>query len=878
MFNILKRIVGPSLAALSLALTLSFLSVPAQAGRMIWSAVDTPGNQFNVVASPSEINFLAQSRDGRTFYASDTSQSRIYRSDDSGGSWTEISGNLLAAGAELPAWNIVISPDNSQLVAAVTSSGNRPRQVYVSQDAGQTWNDTTFPAASDISALAISPVYGICDIAAGTRSGGAGEVYVYKVGGMGGAWVAQGFSGDVLSIRFPSSYRADPSIAVLYSTAAGTYFNAGIHDLNANTTDWDTVFSGNPPEITVSGAGGSPRAAQVVGGCLQLTADYSGQAPALCRAYISIDAPGGNAGIFRVDDTVVYQLMASQPNRRISSIAYYGAYSGGKLLAGAVTGDATQGTVLTWFTDTPMTCPTACWYQTEKPPTGAGASGYGNAIVMWSPDGSRAYCGTGSAQLNGPAAWPGAYLTGAPLDESAFSLSKDNGKTWNQHSLIDTQISFLSDVAVRADSSAIYLASINETPPGLDSVWRSGGSATGKSWERVLCLPTARNDIILRMSNYGNDGAIFMSSRGTDDLRQSQDGGQTWKAQLPAMNVTDFSVTTIDDTRYLYTLSTTSMRRANASTLTPQWTPQAAVTLSGCHTIFAAPNGIVVVGGNSSDSRVAASSGIGQFAVTSDLPSPGNIHTVLDYRFGDAAVIYAAGDAADSDIYYWLVGYSRDWDIMGAPSSGFWGLAQMGTLYSASSAAGGSSVDRTLYPQALGPPNIEWDVLTTGLPAGVAFTREPVSLKLSSGVNLWAIDNRPYDYTAGTGRLWTFCDCLSPTPRYTLPTPLPAQQEVPPGPSLPMVPQTPAQQTEIPGTSAPGPSENVQSPPATTSPPTTTPPPGKPAQSGAPDNGTLNLASLFANDIYLWICAVVAILVIVLIIVLIATSLSRRRI
>ncbi|MBN1691117.1 MAG: hypothetical protein JW901_08850 [Dehalococcoidia bacterium] len=878
MFNLLKRMARPSLAALALALSLSIIPLPAQAGRMIWSTVDTPGIQFNVVSSPGEINFLAQSRDGRTFYSSDTSQGRLYRSDDSGVSWLEISGNLIAAGAGLPAWNISVSPDNPQFVAVVTSSGNRPRQVYVSQDGGQTWNDTAFPTAADIGALAISPYYGICDIAAGTRSGGAGDVYIYKVGGVGGAWSAQGFSGDVLSICFPSSYRADPSIAVLYSTAAGAFFNAGVHDLNANTTSWDTVFGGNPPEITVSGAGGSPKAAQIVSGCLQLTADYSGQAPALCRAYISIDAPGANSGIFRVDDAVVYQLMAAQPNRRISSIAYYGTYSGGKLLAGAVTGDAAQGTVLTWFTDTPMTCPTACWYQTEKPPTGAAASGYGNAIVMWSPDGSRAFCGTGSAMLNGPAAWPGGYLIGTPLDESAFSLSKDNGKTWNQLSLIDTQLSFLSDVAVRADSSVIYLASINDSAAGLDSIWRSGGSVTGKSWERVLCLPAARNDIILRMSNYGNDRAIFMSSRGTDDLRQSQDGGQTWKAQLPAMNVTDFSVTMIDNTRYLYVISISSMRRANASKLTPQWSQQALVTLNGCHTIFAAPNGIVVVGGDGSDNRVAASSDAGPFAVTSYLPSSGNIHAVLDYRFSDTAVIYAAGDSADSDIYYWLIGYSRDWDIMGAPSSGFRGLAQMGTLYGAAASAGGSSVDRTLYPESLGPPVIEWDMLTTGLPAGVVFTREPVSLKLSSGVNLWAIDNRPYDYTAGTGSLWTFCDCLSPSPRYSLPSPSPAQQETAPQPLPPTTPVIPAPQTETPESTLPGTSDNIQSTPATPSPKFTTPPPDTPSPAGATDNATLNLSTLFTNDIYLWICAVVAVLAIVLIVVLIANSISRRRI
>jgi len=846
---------------------------PVQAGRMIWSAVDTPGSQFNTLASPCEIDFTAMSRDGRTFYASDTSQSSLYRSDDAGTSWLEIGGNLLSAGAELPAWNIAIAPDNSRSIAAVTSSGNRPRQVYVSLDGGQTWNDTSFPAASDISALAISPFYGAYDIAAGTRSGGAGDVYIYKAGGIGGAWAAQGLAGDVLSICFPTSYRSDPSIAVLYSTAAGTYFNAGIHDLNANTTNWESIYSGSPPEITTAGAGSSPKANQVVSGCLQLTADYSGQAPATCRAYLSIDALGGNAGIFRLDNNVVYHLMISQPSRRISSIAYFGTYTSGKLLAGSVTGDASRGTVLTWFTDTPMACPTACWYQSEKPPTGAGTSGYGNAIVMWSPDGSLAYCGTGSAQLNGPAAWPAGYLNSVPLDESAFSLSKDNGRTWNQIGLIDTQVSLLSDVVVSADSGTIYLSSINQSGAGLDSIWRSGVSASGKSWQRVLCLLSSGNDIILRMSNYGNDGAVFMASRGSDDLRQSQDGGQTWKPQLPGMNVTDFSVTSIDNTRYLYALSGSYMRQANVSSLAPQWSQKVATTLYAGHTIFAAPDGTVIVGGDGSDSRVAVSVGDRPFAATAALPSAGGVHAIVDYRFLNAALIYAASDAADSDIYYWFIGASRDWDIMGAPSSGFRGLAQMGTLYGAAADPGGSAIDRTLYPETLGPPVIEWDLLNTGLPAGVAFTREPLSLKLSAGINLWAIDDRPYDYTAGTGRLWTFCDCLSPTPRYNLPAPSSSHEDVIPAPQPLPTPEPPATQPEVIEPTPPEPPESTQAPPLNqpATPDTQAPP-------LASENSTINLAALLAGDIYLWICAVAAFLVIVLIGVIISTSISRRRI
>jgi hypothetical protein len=95
----------------------------------------------------------------------------------------------------------------------------------------------------------------------------------------------------------------------------------------------------------------------------------------------------------------------------------------------------------------------------------------------------------------------------------------------------------------------------------------------------------------------------------------------------------------------------------------------------------------------------------------------------------------------------------------------------MGTLYGAAS----SAVDRTLSPETLGPPNIEWSNLNQGLPAGVVFSREPISLKLSPGVNLWAIDNRAYNYPANIGRLWTYCDCLSPGVQYTPPPPPPKE-------------------------------------------------------------------------------------------------------
>jgi len=762
-------------------------SQPAYAGRMIWTPVDTPSNAFNVIVSPSEVSDLVAGVDGRTFYAVDTVHGRVYRSDDACASWIDLTGYLITAGAVMPAWQIAVAQDNSHFIAAVTSTGGQPRSIFISSDGGQTWNNSNFPATANIGSIAISPFYGNYDIAAGTRSGGAGSIYVYKAAGMGGSWAEQGFTGDVLSLKFSPSYRTDVSLAVIYSTPTGTFFNVGVRDLSANTTSWSVIYSGSKPEITISGGGTSAKFNQVITGDLELPSDFSGQSASLCRAYVSIDAIAGSAGIFRIDNSMVFQLLNAQPNRRISSIAFFGMYLNGKLLAGEVTGDPVQAMVPTWYTDAPMTCPATCWYRSDKSPTGAGTSGYGNARVLWSVDGSRAYCGTSSAMLNSPAAWPSAYTSGTALDESAISVSRDNGHNWNQISLIDTQINYLSDVAVKADSSIIYLATVNNSGSNLDSIWVSSSASTGKSWERVLCFPAATNDIILRTNNYINDQAIFIAARNTDDLRLSQDGGQTWKSQLPGMKLTDFSVTSLNNISYIFILGGGYIRKGKASSPVTSWSPQVATMLLSGHSIFAAPNGVVVVGGDMTDNRVAFSIDAGNsFNVTAPLPVNGNIHTIVDYRMRNTFLIYAATDDAGSDIYVTMPG-AREWQFMGAPAAGFWSVAQVGTLYGASFKSGIGAVCRTLSPESLGPPAIEWDLLNTGLSSGVAFTREPISLKLSSGVNLWAIDNRMYNPDTNTGRLWTFCDCLAPGSQY-LPMPAPSATASPPSPATPAIP------------------------------------------------------------------------------------------
>jgi len=760
--------------ALFIAVCLSLFpaSNSAQADTLKWTVVDTPSAQNNIVLSPSEVNAIAIDRDGRTFYAIDIPNGKVFKSVNSGIGWDNITTILTNAGAVMPAWHIALAPDNPNFVAIVTSTAAAPRRVFVSVDGGNNWHDTNCTATSNISALDVSPNRNGYNVMVGTRTGaGNGDILTYRAVGMDN-WASQGFIGDVLSARFSPNYAADASLVIVAARATGTTINLGIHDPAANTTNWSTW---SPVEVTTGGAGTSPTSANIISADLELPIDFSGQAPSLRRFYVSTDAPVPNAGIYRFDDTAGYLLMPAASTKRISSIAYFGTYASGKLLAGEVTGNPNSAQVNTWFTDAPTTCPIPCWYQAKKPPTGAAgtdacaSSGYGNAKVAWSADGSVAYAATASSLslIPGPN-WHTPYLTGEDFDESAFSISRDNGQLWNQLSLIDTGISFLSDVAVSANSDTLYLASINSHAGcnGFDSLWRGHGQSTYKTWERVLCLTATTNYTLVRM-NQAKPQSVFLGICSTANLYASLDGGQSWQNIFPGINVTDFAVSQGKTALQIYVLENNYVCRAEGSFQAWQWKQKMDTGLATGHSINVSPNGIITVG-DAGEGKVAFSADNGnQFISLPPVPAPGNIHAVADPRITKYIVIYAGSDSPGGNIDAWVVGATQNWIDMGAPQRSTYGLAQGGTLYGAWSKGGNSGVNRTLNPESLAATFVEWDNLTAGLPAGVVFTREPSSLKISGSVDLWAIDNRPY--TANTGRLWVFYDCFGVGPQITTP-------------------------------------------------------------------------------------------------------------
>jgi hypothetical protein len=711
-----------------------------------------------------------------------TNNIEIKRSGNGGRTWSgTIWNNLNAAtlyGGDTTCWNMTIAPNDPNLIAVAVSDPSASvnsvgidQEVFISTDGGTNWDNTNWPPAGVttgvdlISTMDISPEFGASgahDILVGTRNGTGVNTYniqTMRMPGFGG-WNVQDaalgtpastnpFPGDVIVAKFSPTYDADSTIAVVYSrpqaAAApanpGTWLLTGVHDLSQNITTWQP--NGQHVEIKNTGTptGNSPWCTEIIVADLELPSDFSGQSASLRRFYVSTDAinrvgvipTAPDRGIYRIDDNIVYTLMdntstfatAAQniPNRRISSIAYWGTYASGKLLAGEVLGDTCQAAVPTWFTDSPTVCPIPCWYPAKKPTSGAAGvlgcnsntqSG-GNAQVVWSPtyaDQGVAYVATGSSKLDAgfnlpvagdwattediaTAGWPSGYANYISLDESAFGLTRNNGETWNQLSLIDTRIAKLTDVAPAADCSTVYLASANNATDckGFDSVWRSSMNEKvvapplpaldiGQVWERVRVSPTAlscnmveSNYAILRLAPDKEDGQIVFwaaggtSGRATIDsttftvaypvgpntqaVAWSPDYGDYWANINPRIAVQDMEA---ESSTILYIVNLGSDIQ-KMPYLTTAWSSSYATIDAGpaAHTIDVYPEDKVAVGSGPIAFAAWISTNGGQAFRPAERqagPAPQwGYHVLFDTDYEDNGMVYVASDAANGGVY-----------------------------------------------------------------------------------------------------------------------------------------------------------------------------------------------------------------------------------
>jgi hypothetical protein len=513
--------------------------------------------------------------------------------------------------------------------------------------------------------------------------------------------------------------------------------------------------------------------------------------------YYDFDTGYAASRIVRVDndsaDDVVQQIKDGKV--WVTNVAYYGTIAEGEAIAGLigtgtdVVADCCEGVQV--YRNTGIHNMDICcerWKKACKPPTGR----TGMAVSFVSED--KAYA----------VALQGVF----DYDEGAWSVTFDGGDTWNQLSLIDTSIHYLSDVAVSPDCNKMMLVSINsEEGCGCDSVWLNAKNLpeaeeySGK-WLRTWCGQLGQDQWgMLRLPAGETTGdTVYLVDYDTSNVYQND---------LETLGCwTSIGSTTID---YIVDLAATGAA-GNATLYALDYYGDVALyDDEGWHEAVdsdlnhygwsIAVHGDYILVGGMFDGEVSYSDDGGEtFTLLQDengndveTPIPGHATVAFDTYFDTNNVIYVAveawgGEGSQGGIYRWVIGESDDWEDAGADHN----FAYTGLVLSningnthTSAATGGvlyasyygeycaDSVPpecdtwtcwQTGVARSLNPAEtiacatcVEWDYLTVGLDSSAGFEAAPYALKMcgcltpDSNSKLFAIDDwNDYNMVDGT--------------------------------------------------------------------------------------------------------------------------------
>ncbi len=419
-------------------------------------------------------------------------------------------------------------------------------------------------------------------------------------------------------------------------------------------------------------------------------------------------------------------------NTDVSSIAISGSSQTGRLLAGL----AGSGQVYAGSEGGAM------WTRCLKPPSGS----Y-NTEVLFAADftlSGRAYAATGGT-------------------ESGFSVTYDAGLTWNQTSLINTQLSNIIDVIPSPDfalDNTLFILTF-----GVEySLWRS--TDAGVRWERIFtgALPDADGLDMVRISpQFGSSGVIYLTgtSKGNPVIWKSTDRGQSFGSPVSCYDTRTLSyftpiqcVVTGDNSLILGCSDGTRSviyRTVNSGLA---FSPKTVVGNGVLHSLAVSPNYATdqtILAGNRAGWVYYSDDGGNSFVTlpgdATAAPLSGYVSAAFDPDFSRNHTVYTASDTAGKGIWRFVIGESTGWESIDGtlPSGGIissLGVSTAGILYAANNKAGGG-VERCLNPAFSSP---DFETVTRGLDATVRLS----NLKIS-GDNLWVIDK-------ANNRLLTFFD------------------------------------------------------------------------------------------------------------------------
>ncbi|MFC2045805.1 hypothetical protein ACFLUH_03910, partial [Chloroflexota bacterium] len=825
----MKGAIGVGLAVV-LALTLALAAIPAadaEAGPPLkWNKTDIP-----TVMPDRQIIFGSDLRDmaanGDTVYVvgydntnmCDVSpcppagecEPRVWKTNDGGKSWLDLTAKVQTA-KNLPYGfkefcHVAVAPDDPDWLA-VAGYSSEP-MVVVSKDGGSNFTyagEMMDPAAGvsgswfiDFDDLAISPlVQGTVHMiaAAGQIQDDDSSNYyggVYRLDA--GTWLTAGWvdttdnaggpsngwmplpDGDVTSVVFSPNFGMDRAVVTLGNDGSTYFQQSGTWE--PGPAMWNTLAGFTPPvEIRDTG-----NAIELCNGCcfgedfgdtgISLPSDYDGTLPPKTVTLVfvngynpTIEADGG--WIFRIDMGTVSPRTNPSNNPFLYSMAYSGTVDSGKAIVGTrnTPGQFCYDVQVYRSADLDICCPK--WYAACKPPTGWCDSGFpcddpdgecgGWPVVTFTADGEKAYAITHG-------------------DESAFSVSMDDGRSWNQWGLIDTYIDYIDDFQVTGDCNKAYITTYDYDISVCDSVWRSeideDGEVIGDFWERVFTLDYYNEWGVLRLPvDEIHPSAVYLGVTGSTDMWYSLDQGQCWtKTPAVPIDIWDFAVETEDTVYVLDVDGFVTMSDAYGR----HWTKPVNTKVGSGESIAVMEEGMVLVGGNDGGKVAWSDDGAATFSLTPPLPGQtGNdVHVAWAPLCPDTifAVTHNWG-VGGGGIFRYVFG-DPGWKNLGANAYDYTGIVlgkSDGTLYASYYEDYGNGVARNLDPCETACCDDEnWSYLTAGTADMCGdFWNDPNTLRIcgcwtaDSDSTLWVMDDCDYYMCDGlAGTLWQYVDCVA---------------------------------------------------------------------------------------------------------------------
>ena len=700
-----------------------------------WTRVNIPaeGIAGNWALSRSAgIKYLTQSIDGTLYCytAPIGTTNTLFKSIDSGISWSYVDG--VSSGII----DIAAAPDVANVIFYATIS-----MVYESIDAGASF--TLLPPGPggagagniSITAIDITRYSGHYVIAVSTKDADAGQfggVYLYDESNPGAGWQNTGIGGyDVYDVAFSrNSSGATWNIAAAGNDEINTHILTNINFSGWNNTIGDAVI---PINVLVSAFIAFP--------------DDYGTSAGSFNLYVGFNAGGNNGDVYAI--TGVNSPAASTfvdlnagaisgfANVNVCSMVVSGPAASAKIFAGSSSGAQVYSSI-----DSGLH-----WSAAVKPPTGASDTFVVNGLTG-SPDQGKLFTATGGA-------------------ECAFSVSTDGGNSFNQLSLINTQISSIVDFAaspVYGIDNTMFLLTFGSTK---HSLWLSENG--GVRWKRVFSSSFSgigSLDSIRLSPQYGSSKVVYVS--GTFGLNsavwKSVDNGQIFSSPQVSCDPDSGAPFTInqlivvnDSTLIAGSYNGTNglIYRTFNGGLT--YSHKAVLGNSAIYSVAISPDFVhdnTVLAGNrngwifrSSDACVSFSA-LPSDAVTA--PLSGNVTVAFDCDFSHDSVVFAASDTSGKGISRFTIGKSSRWESIDStmPASSLinqLNLSPAGILYAANSKAGAG---------------IERCISSTSVSA--AFETVTCNLDATARLNgLWTSGNRLWSMDTANVRLMTFLDTLS---------------------------------------------------------------------------------------------------------------------